>query len=80
MARSDRPKNGGPRARAAAIAASAREQAEEAFDTAYEAAEDGFDQAHAFLKEQWEERPLAVTATALGVGVIIGMLLTSGRR
>lgn len=44
-----------------------------------EALKDGLDEAHAFLKRHWEERPLAVAATALGVGLVLGMLL-GGRR
>jgi ElaB/YqjD/DUF883 family membrane-anchored ribosome-binding protein len=31
------------------------------------------------LKRQWRERPLAVAATAVGIGMILGMLL-AGRR
>jgi ElaB/YqjD/DUF883 family membrane-anchored ribosome-binding protein len=66
-------------AAAAEFAQSARERAEEAFESAYEAAEDGLDEAHAYLKRQWEDRPVAVAATALGVGLIIGLLI-GGRR
>lgn len=39
---------------------------------------DGLDEAHAYLKRHWEERPVAVAATALAVGVVIGLML--GRR
>jgi ElaB/YqjD/DUF883 family membrane-anchored ribosome-binding protein len=31
------------------------------------------------LKRQWKERPVAVTASAVGVGVLIGLLLGSRR-
>lgn len=70
-------KDYGRRARAAAgeVADDLRDRAEEM----YEAAEDGLDEAHAFLKRQWSERPVAVTATALGVGLLIGLLLGSRR-
>ena len=72
------------RARAAAEAAAelaeeARERAEEAYEAAQAAVEDGLDTAHRYLKRQWRERPLAVAATTLGVGFLIGVLLGSRR-
>jgi ElaB/YqjD/DUF883 family membrane-anchored ribosome-binding protein len=78
------------RAMAAGFADTAREQAEEAFEaarekaeavleTAYEAAEDGLDEAHSYLKRQWRQRPVAVAATVLGVGMLIGIALGSRR-
>ena len=57
----------------------ARERAEEAYEAAHTAIEDGLDEAHRYLKRQWRERPLAVAATALGIGVVLGALLTSRR-
>jgi ElaB/YqjD/DUF883 family membrane-anchored ribosome-binding protein len=65
--------------RAAELAEEARERAEEAYETAQAAIEDGLDEAHRYLKRQWRERPVAVAATALGVGLVIGMLLGSRR-
>ncbi len=65
--------------RAADMAEDAREQAEEAYAAAHAAIEDGLDEAHRYLKRQWRERPLAVAATAAGVGFILGLLL-AGRR
>lgn len=38
------------------------------------------DQAHMYLKEQARERPIAVTAAAVGAGLILGLLLAGGRR
>lgn len=38
------------------------------------------DQAHMYLKEQARERPSALTAAAIGAGVLVGLLLASGRR
>jgi ElaB/YqjD/DUF883 family membrane-anchored ribosome-binding protein len=66
-------------ARAAEMAEEARERAEEAYAAAHAAVEDGLDEAHRYLKRQWRERPLAVAATAVGIGMILGMLL-AGRR
>ncbi len=66
-------------ARAAELAEEARERAEEAYEAAHDAVEDGIDTAHRYMKRQWRDRPLAVTASAVGIGVIVGMLL-GGRR
>lgn len=75
-----------PREMATEFTEAARERAEEAIsaaeealEAAYEAAEDGIDDARAYLKRQWRERPLAVAGAALGIGVILGVLI-SGRR
>lgn len=66
-------------ARAAELAEEARERAEEAYEAAHAAVEDGLDTAHRYMKRQWRERPLAVTASAVGIGLIVGMLLGSRR-
>ena len=66
-------------ARAAELAEEARERAEEAYEAAQSAVEDGIDTAHRYMKRQWKERPLAVTGTAVGIGLIVGMLLGSRR-
>lgn len=65
--------------RAAELAEDAHDRAEEAYEAAHAAIEDGIDDAHRYLKRQWKERPVAVTASAVGVGVLIGLLL-GGRR
>jgi ElaB/YqjD/DUF883 family membrane-anchored ribosome-binding protein len=39
-----------------------------------------FDHAQQYVTERVRERPLAATGAALGVGVLIGLLLASGRR
>jgi len=61
-------------------AAGSDAQADENLAAAQEALEDGIDQAHRYLKRQWTERPLAVAATAIGVGVLLGLLIGGGRR
>jgi ElaB/YqjD/DUF883 family membrane-anchored ribosome-binding protein len=66
--------------RAAELAEEARERAEEAYQAATEAVEDGIDGARRYLKHHWRERPLAVAATTLGVGVLIGVLIGGSRR
>jgi ElaB/YqjD/DUF883 family membrane-anchored ribosome-binding protein len=65
--------------RAAELAEEARERAEEAYAAAHEAVEDGLDEAHRYLKRQWRERPVAVAASAVGIGLVIGLLLGSRR-
>ena len=67
------------KSRAEEIADDVRDRAEEAFERAQAAVEDGLDEAHLYLKRQWRERPVAVAATALGAGIIIGLLI-GGRR
>ena len=67
------------KSRAEEIADDVRDRAEEAFERAQAAVEDGLDEAHRYLKRQWRERPVAVAATALGAGIIIGLLI-GGRR
>ncbi|MEQ1819840.1 MAG: hypothetical protein ABL871_14655 [Terricaulis sp.] len=66
-------------ARAAELAEEARERAEEAYEAAHEAVEDGIDSAHRYMKRQWRDRPLAVAASAVGVGLVLGVLLGSRR-
>lgn len=41
---------------------------------------ESFEQASQYVTERVKERPLAATGAALGVGVLIGLLLSSGRR
>jgi ElaB/YqjD/DUF883 family membrane-anchored ribosome-binding protein len=84
---SKRPNGRRARAMAAEVTDAARERAEEAIEAAeealeaaYEAAEDGIDEAHQYIRRQWRERPLAVAGAALGVGLILGVLLSGGRR
>lgn len=38
------------------------------------------DEAQRYATERIRERPLAATGAALGIGVLIGLLLSSGRR
>ncbi|MFC3068221.1 DUF883 family protein [Phenylobacterium soli] len=38
------------------------------------------DQAQQYVTERVRERPLAATGVALGVGVLIGLLLSAGRK
>lgn len=57
----------------------AQRAASEAIESAQAAIEDGLDEAHRYLKRQWRERPITVAATALGAGLILGLLL-GGRR
>lgn len=65
--------------RAAELAEEARDRAEEAYEAAHAAIEDGLDDAHRYMRRQWKDRPLAVTGTALGVGLLVGLLLASRR-
>lgn len=44
------------------------------------ALQDGLDEASAYLKRQMQERPLTVLASALGAGLVLGLLLGGGRR
>lgn len=54
----------------------ARERAREAYDEAYER----FDAAQRYIVERVQERPLQSTLAAVGVGVILGMMLSGRRR
>lgn len=47
---------------------------------ASEAAGDGLVQARDFLERQARERPLATIGAAAGVGFVLALLLTGGRR
>ena len=47
---------------------------------AIDVAAEGVDQAHMYLKEQARERPIAVTAAAVGAGIVLGLILAGGRR
>ena len=67
------------RSRAEDIADDVRDRAEDVLERAHAAVEDGLDEAHRYLKRQWRERPVAVAATALGAGGIIGLLIGSRR-
>ena len=58
----------------------AREHAGEAWEHGYETVEGGFDEMHVFMKRQWRERPVAVAAAAVGVGLLVGMAMRGGRR
>ncbi|MGE0047095.1 MAG: hypothetical protein AB7J28_08225 [Hyphomonadaceae bacterium] len=78
-----------PRKRAAKKAAKKRAPAKKAAKTvkapetvngAVHAVEDGIDAAHAFFKRQFAERPGVVVGTTLAVGLVIGVLLSNGRR
>jgi ElaB/YqjD/DUF883 family membrane-anchored ribosome-binding protein len=67
----------GEAARAGAEAAFARAQS--AYSHGKDAVEDGIDHGHRYLKRQWNERPVAVAATAVGFGVLVGLLLSKRR-
>ena len=58
----------------------AREQTGEALEHGYEYVEGGFDEMHVFMKRQWRQRPVAVAATAIGIGLLVGMALRGGGR
>lgn len=45
-----------------------------------DAAGQQFEQAQQYVTERVRERPLAATGVALGVGVLIGLLVSAGRR
>jgi ElaB/YqjD/DUF883 family membrane-anchored ribosome-binding protein len=56
-----------------------REDVEEMLSDARGAVEDQIEDAYKILKRQCRENPLSVTATALGIGLVIGLLLGSRR-
>lgn len=56
----------------------ARLQAQSAFESVVEVAEDGADRAHRVLKRQMRDRPVTLTAAALGIGVLVGLALRNG--
>ncbi len=45
-----------------------------------ESAGEHLDDAQRYVSDRVKERPLAATGAALGIGVLIGLLLSSGRR
>jgi len=53
-----------------------RERAREYYDEA----SDQIETAQRFVTERVQEKPLVSTLTAVGIGVVIGMLLAGGRR
>jgi hypothetical protein len=66
------------RATARDFRALARERAQEAIDSLVEAAAARTTQAQRAVQQQLRDRPVAVTATALGVGVLMGLALRGG--
>ena len=71
------------RGRADQLRGRAREYAEEFRGRAsdyYDEAQDRFDVAQRYLVERVQERPIASTLAAVGVGVVLGLLLSGGRR
>src|SRR5262249_15161631 len=58
----------------------ARDGAERAWEQGSEYVEGGFDEMHVFMKRQWRERPVAVAATAVGIGLLLGLAMRGGRR
>lgn len=53
-----------------------RERAQDYYDDASEQ----LDTAQRYITERVQERPLASTLAAVGVGLVLGLLLTGGRR
>jgi ElaB/YqjD/DUF883 family membrane-anchored ribosome-binding protein len=53
-----------------------KERAKDYYDDAYEQ----LDTAQRYIIERVQERPLAATAAAVGVGILVGMVLAGGRR
>ncbi len=58
----------------------AEDAARDGVVAASEAASDGIDQARAFLERNARERPLATIGVAAGVGFLVALLLSGGRR
>lgn len=56
------------------------EAARDQLTAAADAAEASLETARDFVERQARERPLTTVGVAVGVGVILGLLLTSGRR
>ncbi|MBC7769131.1 MAG: hypothetical protein H7124_10125 [Phycisphaerales bacterium] len=56
-----------------------QDQTSESLAAAEAAIKEGLDEANRYLQRQLTERPLTVAATALGVGVLVGVLLGSRR-
>ncbi|HYE42722.1 MAG TPA: DUF883 domain-containing protein [Caulobacteraceae bacterium] len=62
---------------------SVRERAGELREKArayYDDASDHIETAQRYVTERVQEKPLASTLTAVGIGVVIGLLLAGGRR
>lgn len=53
-----------------------RQKARGYYDDAY----DRFDTAQRYLVERVQEKPVAATLAAVGVGVVLGLLIAGGRR
>lgn len=79
------------RARAGAIASdlgdAARDRAEDALESAVDAVEhavdaveEGIEEAQKLMRRQMRDRPLAVAATAMGIGVLIGLAIANSAR
>lgn len=68
------------RAALAELSEAAQEHADDTMEHVSEAARDGLDEANKYLRRQWRERPVAVAATAFGLGMLLGMALSGGRR
>jgi ElaB/YqjD/DUF883 family membrane-anchored ribosome-binding protein len=69
--------------RAEVLRGHAREYADEFRSRArdyYDEAQDRIDVAQRYLTERVQERPIAATLAAVGVGVVLGLLLAGGRR
>ena len=54
----------------------AKDQASDVLDQARDQFQDSYDQVEAFVREQ----PLAATAVAVGVGLVLGLMLRGGRK
>jgi len=55
------------------------EQGKQTVHEAIESAGHNLQRAHTALNEQLQARPLAATATAVGVGLVLGLMLAGGR-
>lgn len=73
--------NGPDRVRKAEQSAQrAIEQGKQSLHAAVEASGHNLQRAHTALNQQLQQRPLAATAAAIGVGLVLGLLLGAGRR